>query len=53
MITLILTFKQAKYLLEHIPEGHSISLTVGDADRILDYDKPNKKVSYRLIIPQN
>lgn len=42
MITLILTFKQAKYFLEHIPEGHHVGITAGDLNRILDY-KPTKK----------
>jgi hypothetical protein len=36
MKTLILTKKQAKYLLNNIPHGHKITIMLKDAEYILD-----------------
>lgn len=41
--TIIITPQQAKKLLYSIPQGKSITLTVKDANRILDSSKPKGK----------
>jgi len=42
--TLILTFAQAARLLNNLPQGHKIKLTVADANRIFDLLRLPKKM---------
>ena len=38
--TIILTYTQANMLLNNLPQGHKVTLSVADANRIIDNDKP-------------
>jgi hypothetical protein len=52
MKTIILTKKQAKHLLNNLPQGHAITLTLKDAEYILDLP-PTKKRNTENGPPQN
>jgi hypothetical protein len=42
-IKIILTFDQARYLLNNLPTGTAIKMSVKDANRIVDSEPSTKK----------
>jgi hypothetical protein len=42
-ITIILSFSQARYLLNNLPVGSAIKISVKDANRIIDSEPSTKK----------
>lgn len=45
-ITIILSFSQARYLLNNLPTGSAIKMSVKDANRIID-SEPKSKLSIK------